>query len=50
MKADKANEIFEDWGGNHFYSSGGSNEETVPRDVMETFMVNVSTLRDMSDY
>jgi len=49
MKAEKGFEIFEDRGG-HFFSSGNSQEETVQRDVMETFMLNMSSLRDLSDY
>jgi hypothetical protein len=49
MKAEKGFEIFEDKGGN-FFSSGNSQEETVQRDVMETFMLNMSSLRGLSDY
>jgi hypothetical protein len=49
MKAEKGFEIFEDKGG-HFFSSGVSQEETVQRDVMETFMLNMSSLRGLSDY
>jgi hypothetical protein len=49
MKADKGFEIFEERGG-HFISSGASQEGTVPREVMETFMLNVSSLRGLSDY
>ena len=49
MEADKANEISEERG-EHFLDAVGYLDGTLPKDERETYKLNPSTVRDLSDY